>query len=199
VTDAGGNDLLDVDGTNTINTTFVFPTQQVTPPGFLPLPNPFPAQAVPTGLALGSDNALYIAKLSGFPFVNGTASIYRYDFSNPVSVFATGFSNVTDIAAGSDALYILQYSENFFSPAPSGSVWRLGLDGSRSEIFSGLNQPTGIAVGADGTIYVSNNGNGINGELLALQPVPEPLTLLGATTALGFGAFFKRRLKQFSR
>lgn len=29
---------------------------------------------------------------------------------------------------------------------------------------------------------------------LALRPVPEPLTLLGTGTALGFGAFFKRKL-----
>lgn len=32
-----------------------------------------------------------------------------------------------------------------------------------------------------------------NPEIFA--PVPEPLTLLGASTALGFGAFFKRKLK----
>ena len=38
--------------------------------------------------------------------------------------------------------------------------------------------------GDTGSAYVFTNS----------QPVPEPLTILGAGTAIGFGAFFKRKL-----
>ncbi|MFM7439582.1 MAG: PEP-CTERM sorting domain-containing protein [Snowella sp.] len=34
-----------------------------------------------------------------------------------------------------------------------------------------------------------------SGEAEANAAVPEPLTILGATTAVGFGAFFKRKRK----
>jgi hypothetical protein len=33
------------------------------------------------------------------------------------------------------------------------------------------------------------------GDLAQVEVVPEPLTILGSATALGFGAFFKRKLK----
>jgi len=197
VSDAGGNDLLSANASNTVSLISVFPTQLVTPPPFLPLPNPFLAQAVPTGLALGRDNTLYIAQLSGFPFVNSSANIYRYDFTNPATIFASGFSNITDIAVGLDnSLYILQYSANFFAPNPSGSIWQLKPDGTRTEIVTGLNQPTGIAISPNGRLYVANNGNGISGELLEITPVPEPQMIVGLLVAVGLGMGINRQSGQ---
>ena len=55
----------------------------------------------------------------------------------------------------------------------------------RSEqLISGLTQPTGLAVAADGTLYVTNNADGLQGELREYRPlVPTPLPLLGAGAA----------------
>jgi sugar lactone lactonase YvrE len=184
VTDAGGNSLLKADAANQVSLVHVFPEELVTG-----------AQAVPTGMTIGPDGALYITQLSGFPFAPGSADVFRYDFTNPVTRFAGGFSNLIDIAAGPDeALYLLQYSNDFFGP-PSGSVLKLGLDGSVSTIFDDLVSPTGLAVGRDGTIYVANNGDGVNGALLALTPVPTPgpLPLLGVGVAFAQARRLRRR------
>jgi DNA-binding beta-propeller fold protein YncE len=112
-----------------------------------------------------------------------------------VTRFAGGFSNLIDIAAGPDeALYLLQYSDDFFGP-PSGRVLKLGLDGSVRTVFDDLVRPTGLAVGRDGTIYVANDGDGVNGQLLALtpSPVPGPLPLLGVGVAFAQARRLRRR------
>lgn len=196
VTDAGGNSLLKANGAQQVSLVNVFPEEVVTtPPLPFPVPPKFPAEAVPTGMTIGPDGALYITQLSGFPFAPGTADVFRYDFINPVTKFAGGFSNLIDIAAGpDDSLYLLQYSDNFWGP-PSGSILRLGLDGSVRTIFDDLVSPTGLAVGRDGTIYVANDGDGVNGELLALtpSPVPGPLPLLGVGVAFAQARRLRRR------
>lgn len=196
VTDAGGNSLVKADVTNQVSLVNVFPEELVTtPPLPFPFPSQFPAQAVPTGMTIGPDGALYITQLSGLPFAPGTADVFRYDFINPVTKFAGGFSNLIDIASGpDDSLYLLQYSDDFWGP-PSGSILRLGLDGSVRTVFDDLVSPTGLAVGGDGTIYVANDGDGVNGELLALTPVPTPgpLPLLGVGVAFAQARRLRRR------
>ena len=197
VSDAAGNSLVKADSLNQVSLVHVFPNKDVStptnaPPGF---PPQFSAQTVPTGLAIGSDGALYIAQLSGLPFAPGSADVFRYDFVNPVTTFASGFSNLVDIAAGPDnSLYLLQYRNDFWASAP-GSILKLGLDGSVETLFSGLTNPTSLAVAPDGTIYVTNNGNGVNGELLELksQPVPAPLPIVGLGLAWTQARSLRRR------
>lgn len=197
VTDSGGNSLLKADGAQQVSLVNVFPEELV---GTSHLPFPFqdpvvPAEAVPTGMTIGPDGALYITQLSGFPFAPGSADVFRYDFINPLTKFAGGFSNLIDIATGpDDALYLLQYSDDFFAP-PSGRVLKLGLDGSVRTIFDDLVSPTGLAVGRDGTVYVANDGDGVNGQLLALtpSPVPGPLPLLGVGVAFAQARRLRRR------
>ena len=197
VTDSGGNSLLRADAANQVSLVNVFP-EELVDTSHLPFPFPFPevpAEAVPTGMTIGPDGALYITQLSGFPFAPGSADVFRYDFINPVTRFAGGFSNLIDIAAGPDeALYLLQYSDDFFGP-PSGRVLKLGLDGSVRTVFDDLVRPTGLAVGRDGTIYVANDGDGVNGQLLALtpSPVPGPLPLLGVGVAFAQARRLRRR------
>jgi len=198
VTDAAGNSLVKADSANQVSLVHVFPNKNVdipaNAPPFLGYPGVLPAQTVPTGLTIGPDGALYIAQLSGVPFAPGSADVFRYDFVNPVTTFASGFSNLVDIAAGPDnSLYLLQYRKDFWASTP-GSILKLGLDGSVETLFSGLTNPTALAVAPDGTIYVTNNGNVVNGELLQLksQPVPAPLPIFG----LGLAWTQARRLRR---
>ena len=198
VTDAAGNSLVKADSANAnqVSLVHVFPNKNVNTPDNAPasFPDVYSAQTVPTGLTIGSDGYLYIAQLSGLPFAPGSADVFRYDFVNPVTTFASGFSNLVDIAAGPDnSLYLLQYRNDFWASTP-GSILRLGLNGSVETLFSGLTNPTALAVAPDGTIYVTNNGNGINGELLQLtpQPAPAPLPIFG----LGLAWTQARRLRR---
>jgi hypothetical protein len=208
VTDAGGNSLLKADSAQQVSLENVFEDKLVSTT-HLPFPFPFkeiPAQAVPTGMAIGPDGALYIGQLSGFPFAPGSADVYRHDVLDPLKPmtrFAGGFSNLIDIAAGpDDSLYLLQYSDDFFDPDAPGSILKLSLlDGSLERVFDDLVQPTGLAVGADGTIYVANQGDGVNGQLLALTPVPAPapLPLLGVGIAFAQSRRLRRRCGALSR
>jgi hypothetical protein len=194
VTDAAGNSLVKADSANQVSLVHVFPNKNVNTPGF---PAEVSAQTVPTGLTIGSDGALYIAQLSGFPFAPGSADVFRYDFvKNQFTTFASGFSNLVDIAAGPDnSLYLLQYRNDFWASSPTGGILRLGLNGSVETLFSGLTNPTALAVDADGTIYVTNKGNGIDGELLQLksQPVPAPLPIFGVGLAWTQARRLRRR------
>jgi glucose/arabinose dehydrogenase len=138
-------------------------------------------EAVPTGIAIGSDNALYIAQLTGFPFPPGGATIFRAS-GGSVTPFATGFTNLIDIAAGPNSdLYALEYATNLLAGNLQGTVWHIAPDGTKTKIFSeGLIAPTGIAVARNGTIYVTNSGAVAGqGQLLAIAPVPEPDSLWG--------------------
>jgi hypothetical protein len=198
VTDAAGNSLVKADSANQVSLVHVFPNKNVnTPdnaPPFFGFPPVVSAQTVPTGLTIGSDGALYIAQLSGLPFAPGSADVFRYDFVNPVTTFASGFSNLVDIATGPDnSLYLLQYRNDFWASAP-GSILKLGLDGSVETLFTDLVNPTALAVDPDGTIYVTNDGNGVNGQLLQLtpQPVPAPLPIFG----VGLAWIQARRLRR---
>jgi hypothetical protein len=199
VTDAAGNSLVKADSANQVSLVHVFPNKNVNTPSNAPPSFGFPAevsaQTVPTGLTIGSDGALYIAQLSGLPFAPGSADVFRYDFVNPVTTFASGFSNLVDIAAGPDnSLYLLQYRNDFWASSPTGSILRLGLDRSVETLFSDLVNPTALAVDPDGTIYVTNDGNGVNGQLLQLtpQPVPAPLPIFG----VGLAWIQARRLRR---
>jgi hypothetical protein len=105
------------------------------------------------------------------------------------------FTSITDIAHGADgSLYVLQYADNFFRPAGNGSIWRIAPDGSRARIIGGLSQPTGLAVADDGTLYVTNNADSLEGELREYRPnVPGPLPLLGAALAWRQARGLRRR------
>jgi hypothetical protein len=165
VVDAGGNDLLRVGPTGRIRTLAVFPERIVpAPPGIPDLPPEIPMQAVPTNVVQGPDGALYVSQLTGFPFPVGAANIYRVEPGPEPDldpeVYASGFTNVTDLAFGPDgSLYVVQIAtEGLLADPPSGgSVIRVAPDGSREAIASGLDAPYGVTVSHKGRVYVSTH------------------------------------------
>src|SRR4051812_3372022 len=113
VVDAGGNSLLRVRRSGEISTVAVFRDRLVTPPPGMDLPDPFPMQAVPTNVVVGPDGALYVSQLTGFPFPVGAANIYRVEPGSEPQVYASGLTNVTDLAFDGDGnLYVVEFAAN---------------------------------------------------------------------------------------
>jgi len=151
--DAGANDVLQVDN-GTLSTWAVFDNRVVPGPGGAPIP----MQPVPTSVAEGPDGALYVGQLTGFPFPVGGANVYRVMPGGAPEVYASGFTNIIDIAFDREgALYVLEIAHNgLLSGNPVGALIRVAPGGERTELFPGaLISPGGMAIARDGTIYVS--------------------------------------------
>jgi len=159
VADAGGNAIVKVGPQRTFSTTAVLDpvptTQALTDP---PIPAGFPADAVPTSVVKGPDGALYVSQLVGFPFEPGSSSIWRIAPGGQPQKWATGLTNVTDLAFGPrGALYAVQIADKGLTdPAgPVGSLVRVTPNGSsHTTVAGGLFAPYGVAF-LGGSAYVS--------------------------------------------
>jgi hypothetical protein len=181
VADAGANAVFNVSANGTVSTLAVFPKRGVTPPPFIPgLPNPFPMESVPTSVAIGPGGDLYVGELTGFPFPNGGANIYRIH-DGAVSLYQSGFTNIIDLEFdASGSLYVLEISKaGLLSPDPTGALFRIAPDGTKTEIkvVDPLTQenllvaPGGVAIGRDGALYITINTNQpFVGGVLRVQP-----------------------------
>ncbi|MEH2107528.1 ScyD/ScyE family protein [Nostoc sp.] len=219
--DAGANDLLSVNTSkNNLQAIVAFPQDILTNPVFPPSDTPsnepaqvpsqgevvrsqFPTQAVPSNVAKGPDGAYYVSQFTGFPFPEGGAKIYRVGADGKPSVFADGFTQLTDLEfdpAGN--LYALQYAnQSAWKGNFDGSVIKIATDGTRTTLLSGngLESPSALAIGADGAVYVTNRGDrpGL-GQVLRIEnikSIPEPDSVLGvlAIGAFGVGWLHKKR------
>ena len=168
VAEAAANALLRVRANGEISTLATFPSRaqgRLTPNGLL-------TDAVPTAVVVGPDGAYYVPELTGQPFEQGAARIYRFVPGQAPQVFLGGFKTVLDIAFAPDgSLYVLQHATGpvFFSGP--GVVIRVAPDGTRTTVAEGLIRPTSVLVGPDGALYVTNNGTSVGmGQVLRIQP-----------------------------
>jgi hypothetical protein len=222
VIDAAANNILTVglDGSN-LKSFVVLPKQKISNPVFpapapgqvLPpeappsdrIPEEIEIESVPTGASFGPDGALYVSEYTGFPFPVGKARILRVASDGEVTVFAEGFTQLSDLefdARGN--LYALQYSNvpQWLGTADA-SVIQIAPDGTRTTLLSGngLESATALTVGPDGAIYVSNKGDRAGqGQVLRISPttkVPEPGAVTGfiAFAVLGLGSLLQRKFK----
>jgi sugar lactone lactonase YvrE len=157
VADAGGNSLVQIKSNGRQSTLAVFPSRTVPHP-FIP-GGTVDMHAVPTSVVQGPDGARYVGQLTGFPFPPGGANVYRVVPGSAPTVFASGFTNLIDIAfdnAGN--MYVLEIDQSslLFDPEFNGRLVRVNTDGSRDVLVSdGLFAPGGIAMGPDGAAYVT--------------------------------------------
>jgi hypothetical protein len=167
VADAGANDLLYVSATGQVSMLARFPAvAEELPAGVLGNPTPITveAQAVPTSVAIGPDGALYVGLLRGIPSDPGTSYIYRVvPGHNPV-IWARGLTSVTSIAFDRQGrLLATEFNTGglLAPPTVTGALVRISDNGQTVTTLPvpGLYQPTGIAVSANGTVYVSNYGD----------------------------------------
>jgi len=139
----------------------------VSPSGWITQLAAFPAeasgiQAVPTSVTVGPDGALYVGQLGGAtgPDV-GTEVVYRVVPGRAPTVYATGFTTITDLGfSRAGHLLVLEYNTSgLTSPTGAGALVEVSPNGTQTTLTTALTDPTGMAVGPDGSIYVSNNGD----------------------------------------
>jgi len=159
VTDAGGNSLLEVSANGDISTVAVFPAR----PGRS-------TDAVPTSVVRGPDGAYYVGELTGVPFAEGAARVYRVVPGQAPTVFRDGFKTIIDLTFGPDgSLYVLQHATATFFGGP-GQLIRVAPNGTRTVVVSDLSRPASVVVDDDGTIFISNRGTSIGtGEVLRID------------------------------
>jgi hypothetical protein len=111
---------------------------------------------VPTSVVRGPDGAYYISQLTGFPFVPGAANIWRVVPGEEPTVFASGLTNVTDLAFASDGtLYAVEISSIGLLNGPIGALVRVTPGASQHPtVAEDLFAPYGVAL-TDSAAYVS--------------------------------------------
>jgi hypothetical protein len=169
--DAGANALIESLANGTTRTLAVLPPVA-----------PGTRDPVPTSVTEGPDGALYVSQLTGFPFWQGTSSVFRIaSDGSSTEVYASGFTAVVDLAVSANRdLYVLEIAVGqappFPPPSPGLGIGRLvrQCDGGTPEVvLGGLNFATGVALGPDGAVYVTNNGTSSTaGEVLRLEVEP---------------------------
>lgn len=204
VVDAGANVLYGVNG-GVITPTAIFGRK---PNPLFPDFGPPTYAAVPTAVAMGPNDTMFVSELTGFPFPAGGADIYTVKVGEGITGIVpntgpgttSGFTTLIDLAYGNGSLYALSYASNFFSPVGGGQVWQIDpVTGARTLLYSGLTTPGGLALGDDGALYVSNLGTSPGtGEVLRLTvTVPEAgsglLALAVAPITAGLAIFARRR------
>jgi hypothetical protein len=166
VVDSGANDFSNValNGSGVTLQT-VFPIRTVTNPSNGQNSS---IQSVPIAVAVGPDGALYVAEFTGYPYPNNASRIYRIVPGQQPVVYATGFTQIIDIAfdaAGN--LNVLQYGDETLPSnantvlQSSGVLIRVAPNGTRKDIVRGggaLVSPNSLAIGPDNAIYVTNYG-----------------------------------------
>jgi len=164
VADAGGNSLVSVDADGDMAAIAVFPitmtSVQLDPEAEA---EDIPVDPVPTSVAIGPDGAYYVGMLTGFPFLAGTATVERVVPGEAPTTYAGGFTNIMDVAFGPDGtLYVLEIAHaGLTAPTeggpPMGGLWSVAADGGEPQLIAsdGLVMPGGLAVDADGVVYVS--------------------------------------------
>ncbi|HLT83701.1 MAG TPA: ScyD/ScyE family protein [Phototrophicaceae bacterium] len=111
VVDAGANALLEVGRRGSVEAEHVFPDELVTvpPPAGGDGTAQAPAQAVPNALVRGPDGAYYIGQLTGAPFGEAAATVWRWVPGSAPEVYADGFTHIIDLAFTRDGdLLVLQ-------------------------------------------------------------------------------------------
>ena len=103
----------------------------------------------------------------------GAANIYRVERGSAPEIYASGLTNVTDLAFDRHGnLYVVEFAANGLgSGDPTGALIKIRPDGSRETVLSeGLVNPYGVAIGRGGDIYLSNHGQSAGiGEVLRLK------------------------------
>ena len=117
-------------------------------------------ESVPTGIYYDGQNFL-VTTLTGFPFLQGKAVIYKVTPEGDVSVYQQGFTTLMDIAKGGPLGRLVLEHGVFgamgFTPFTGKFVWANGA--TSTVLTDGLNLPGGLVQADEHTWYVTNYGS----------------------------------------
>jgi hypothetical protein len=127
---------------------------------------PVPVRAVPTSVTVGPDGAIYVGQLTGGPFPVGGASVWRLAEGQDPTEYATGFTNIMGLGFGPDGTLCVaeMVHEGLMTvfaggdTPPIGAVMSVAPGGGEPALVATGEQLMalgGLAVDADGSIYVS--------------------------------------------
>ncbi|HEY9783611.1 MAG TPA: ScyD/ScyE family protein [Leptolyngbyaceae cyanobacterium] len=202
IADAGANTVFSVKLDGSDLQAVPLPKQTIEnpelPSGLGQVPEKLEVQSVPTGVTVGSDGALYVSELTGFPYPEGKARIFRIGADHKPEVYADGFTQISDLEFDKDGnLLVLQYADRSqWKGDLAGSLIQIAPDGTRTTLVSageGLEGATALGISPNNEIYVTNKGDRVGlGQVIKIdrtEAVPEPTSALGilAFGALGFG------------
>jgi hypothetical protein len=113
---------------------------------------------VPTALSYHGN--FYVGNLHVFPIAGGASAVYKITPSGQIKVDVPGLNTVLGLAFDQrDRMYVLEMTAGAPFPTPGkGRVLRVEPSGATTVIASGLSLPTGMTMGPDGNLYVSNWG-----------------------------------------
>jgi hypothetical protein len=158
VADAGGNALDVVKRKGKVSNLALFPNRPA--PGSL-----IDMQAVPTSVVLGPDGSYYVSQLTGVPFPVHGANIYKVDpKTGAVSIFASGFTNLMDLAFGKDGtLYALEIDhDSLLGGTNEGGLHAVDASGNATQIelpAGSLPMPGGITFRKKALYVTVNSGS----------------------------------------
>src|SRR3954452_3011981 len=175
VADAGGNSIVRGFPFGRLEALTVFPNVD-TPDEDEPNET-IAMQAVPTGVAKGPDGAYYVSEFTGYPFPVGGAKVFRVDpRTGTTTTYASGFTNSADLDFARDGtLYVLDVdADSVLEPGLDGAIWKVPPRGAPRQLAlpaGTLTEPSGLAVGRDGNLYVTNHSREAgNGQVLVIDP-----------------------------
>ncbi len=141
-----------------------------------------PEQAVPTGIALADDGALYVAIFTALKHPTGSGSIARISPDGRVTTAVDGLTMPIGVfVEPNGALLVLEFSDNYSMDtgyrARSGKLSRIDPNASstRHTLSTKLTFPTSIARASDGRAYVTTGGaftgnaRSANGEIVRIR------------------------------
>jgi hypothetical protein len=153
IADAGGNAVVQVSRRGTFSTVAALPPGSALAPPFLGLPpgTQIPTDAVPTSVVRGPDGAYYVSQLTGFPFEQGDANIWRIVPGQAPTVYASGLTNLTDLAFARDgSLYAVEIASTGLLNEPIGALVRITPGSNQhTTVLGDLFAPYGVALRGD--------------------------------------------------
>ena len=128
---------------------------------------------VPTVVAF--HNNFYVGNLNTFPVVSGSSNIYKVTKDGWPQIWASGFSTILGVVFDKNSnLYVLEATTADGPPTPNtGKIIKIFPTGKKEILVDNLTFATGITIGPDDVLYVSNKGFGPPipgyGEILRIQ------------------------------
>lgn len=157
ITDAGANAIIHRKSAGNYSVVAELPgVANPTPVG------PPQIQCVPTGIIFDGHDFL-VTTLTGFPFPEGQALIYKVSLSGNVSIYQKGFTTLVDIAEGNIYGHLVLHYGTFALPNGfNNGTGSLSLVNGASSVVlvDALNMPVGIKQVNSHTWYITCMGDG---------------------------------------